>query len=202
LLSYFLGAIPFGLVIAKLVKGIDVREYGSGNIGTTNVLRTVGRGLSIVVFLCDFGKAVVPVLLARWLVNSPVLEASCAALAVIGHNWPVYLRFRGGKGVAAGFGGFLALSPIAAGIVLVGGGAVMVISRYVSLGAILGVAFAALVTIVMAIWWNAPVEYAVYAVVMGLIIIYRHRGNIARLRAGNERKIGEKAENLASGVNG
>lgn len=193
-LSYLLGSVPFGLVVGKLAKGLDVRQYGSGNIGTANVLRTMGRKWSVVVFLCDFGKAAVAVLLARWLVGVPALEAACAGAAVVGHTWSPYLGLKGGKGVASGFGGFVALSPLAAVIVAVFGLAVMAISRYVSLGSILSSVFAIFVIAGLAWWGGQPVEYVVYAVLMAALIVFRHSENIARLRAGTESRIGQKAE--------
>lgn len=199
-LSYLLGSVPFGLVIGKLVKGVDVREYGSGNIGTTNVLRTVGRKWSIVVFLCDFGKAAIVVLLARWLVGAPALEVACAGAAVVGHTWSLYLGLKGGKGVASGFGGFVALSPLAAFVVAVFGLAVMAVFRYVSLGSILSSVFAIVVIAVLAWWAGQPIEYVVYAVLMAALIIFRHGENIVRLRTGTESRIGQKAENRAKVV--
>jgi acyl phosphate:glycerol-3-phosphate acyltransferase len=192
--SYLLGSIPFGLVVGRLSKGIDIRDYGSGNIGTANALRTLGRGLSAVVFLCDLGKAVVVVLLARWLVGAPGLEAACAGAAVVGHSWPLYTGFRGGKGVASGFGALLALSPIAGAITFVFGALIIGITRYVSLGSVLGSGFGAIVVIALAVWYSQPIEYAVFAVVMAAVIVARHRENIARLLAGNESKIGQRAE--------
>ncbi len=194
LFSYLLGAIPFGLVVGRLAKGIDVREYGSGNIGTTNVLRTMGRGPSAAVLVLDCGKAAVVVLLARWLVGLPAIEAACGAAAVIGHTWSPYLGFRGGKGVASGFGAFVALSPVAAAIVFVFGVAVMGVSRIVSLGSILSSGLAVLVAASLAVWAQQPIEYAVYAALMAALIIFRHGENIARLRAGVEPRIGQKGE--------
>lgn len=192
LLSYLIGAIPFGLVVGRLTGGIDIRQYGSGNIGTTNVLRTLGRGPSAVVFICDFGKAIVAVLLARWFVGEPVLEAACGAASVVGHTWSVYLGMRGGKGVASGFGGLMALSPMAAVIVFVFGAAVMLVTRVVSLGSILSCGFAIVVVTVLTWWANQPIEHLVYTVLMSAVIVFRHKGNIARLRAGVEPRIGQK----------
>lgn len=192
--SYLLGGVPFGLVVGRVVKGIDIREYGSGNIGTTNVLRTMGRWPSALVLVLDCGKAAVPVLLARWLIGLPAVEAACGAAAVVGHTWSPYLGLRGGKGVASGFGAFVALSPLAAAIVFVFGVAVMAVSRIVSLGSILSSGFAVVVAASLAVWTQQPIEYAVYAALMAALIIFRHGENIARLRAGVEPRIGQRGE--------
>ncbi len=206
LLGYLLGAIPFGLIIGKLVKGIDIREYGSGNIGFTNVLRTVGVKSGIFTLLADITKGAVPALLGGIIIGDSTAEIGglifddqggqvvAAIAAVIGHNWSLYLKFGGGKGVDTSLGGLLAMSPVAGAICLAIGVGTIARSRYVSLGSIVGGCCGILVLAPMVVWDYAPIEYLVYGVIVAVLIIFRHRDNIRNLRAGTERKIGQKGE--------
>lgn len=147
-LSYLLGAIPFGLLVARLVKRVDVRRYGSGNTGTTNVLRTAGVRPALAVLLLDAGKGVLAVMLAKMVSSSPGLDVAAAIAVLVGHNWSVFIRFQGGKGTATGMGALCTLSPLSGLIVLLTGFPFIVIFRYVSLGAIVG-AVATLVSVVL-----------------------------------------------------
>ncbi|MBI4203110.1 MAG: glycerol-3-phosphate 1-O-acyltransferase PlsY [Chloroflexi bacterium] len=192
LAGYLLGSVSWGYFVGKL-RGVDVRQVGSGSTGMTNVLRTLGPTLALVVLAGDIAKGVLAVLLARWLTGgSPVAEALAATLAVVGHNWPVFSGFRGGRGIATGVGGLTTLSPlsgaIATGVFL----APVALTRYVSLGSILAV-FSAMVTIpiFVALGWT-PVWYIAYVALGGPMIIWQHRGNIQRLVKGTERKLGEQ----------
>ncbi len=206
LLGYLIGSIPFGLVIGRLKKGIDIREYGSGNIGFTNVLRTVGVKAGIVTLIADIAKGAVPAVLGGIIIGSSTSEVGGltfddqggqvvgAIAAIIGHNWSVYLKFGGGKGVDTSLGGLLAMSPIAGGICLAIGVGTIAISRYVSLGSMIGGCCSIIVLAPMVFAEYAPPEYLVYAVVVAVLIIMRHRDNIQNLRAGTERKIGQKGE--------
>lgn len=187
--SYLLGSIPFGLLIVKAWKGIDIRKYGSGNIGATNVLRAAGRGPAAVVFLADVSKGLAPVLVAQRLFPGTAWMAVAAGmLAMIGHTLSVFLKFRGGKGVATGLGIFIGLAPPAAGIAFAVWLIVLGIARYVSLASMIG---AICVPIVM-FTLGTPLSYKGFAILAALFVIIKHRTNISRLLQGKEPKIGEK----------
>ncbi len=210
IIGYLLGSIPFGLLIAKRYAKVDVTKYGSGKTGATNVLRTAGRKSAIMVTLLDLSKGVLAVVFAGLIVGKGYLVVSgvglgalvaevLAALAtIIGHNWSVFLKFRGGRGVAPFFGGLVALCPPAAifggEIIIIGAG----LTRYVSLGSIAGAVGSYVVLVPLTIMNGFPIEYIFYALVGTIIIFVMHRDNIARLIAGKERKLGEKAKRRAS----
>jgi glycerol-3-phosphate acyltransferase PlsY len=184
LLAYLLGAIPFGYLLVKFRTGADVRKSGSGNIGATNVLRTSGRAAGIATLLLDIGKGYLAVWIAGRLTDGDPLSMSAAALAVMaGHAYPVFLRFQGGKAVASFVGAFLCLAPAAIAVESVVFVAVVVWTRHISMGSIVGAA-----VFPLAVWLMlqppAPVEIA--SVVAAAFIIYRHSSNIQRLRAGTE----------------
>jgi glycerol-3-phosphate acyltransferase PlsY len=198
-LGYLIGAIPFGVVVGKLTRGIDVREHGSGGMGMTNVMRTVGRKAGALVFLADLLKGAGAVALA-W----PILGSSSdmliwghvagGAAAVIGHSWPVYIRFKGGRGIATGFGALLVISWQVALIALAVFILVVGITRYVSLGSILGALTMLVAMIPFVVYDLEHYAYTVFAAVIAAIVIFRHRGNIQRLRLGTESKIGQKVK--------
>jgi glycerol-3-phosphate acyltransferase PlsY len=192
-LAYLVGSIPFGLVLVRLVKGIDIRSVGSGNIGATNAARAGGRGLGLAVFLCDFAKGwLAPAVLAAQLgrPGDDRLAVACGAAAVLGHCFPVYLRFQGGKGVATGCGALVALDWR----IFLAGGAVWMATaaatRFAGLASILmGVAFP------VAAWWLAGDERPELTWGAGLLtvlILLRHRSNISRMLAGTEPRMGAK----------
>ena len=197
LASYLLGALPFGLLMAKLVRGIDVRRYGSGSTGMTNVLRTIGVVPALVVLALDAGKGIAAVFLARALDAGLAVEASAALAALVGHNWSVFIRFQGGKGTATGVGALCALSPIAGLIALLVGVPVIALSRYVSLGSVLGATTGAIAVPVLAMADpSMPLGvpsygYAIYTSIGVPLILLKHRSNLARLLRGQERKLGE-----------
>ena len=194
---YLLGAVPFGLLIARLVRRIDVREYGSGNTGASNVLRAAGVWPALAVLVLDTGKGVLAVVLAKVIDPSPSLEVAAALSVLIGHNWSVFLRFRGGKGSATGIGSFCAMSPLAGLIMLAVGLPFIALFRYVSLGAIIGAVTAVVSTLLLAIF--APslplgvpsLTYLLYPSIGAPLILLKHRENIVRLTKGQERKLGE-----------
>lgn len=189
-ISYLLGSIPFGLLAGKLWAKVDVREHGSGNIGMTNVLRTAGVFCAIITLIGDAGKGVVAVLMARHFISDPTFALIAGILAVIGHNWPIYLRFKGGKGVATVAGVLVAFHPMVAAVLLVIWLLVLLISRYISLASIV-VAFC--LPIVLFIFRAGWLE-VLLATIVAAFTIYRHRSNIERLRQGTEFRFGQKVK--------
>lgn len=194
IIGYLLGSIPFGLIVGRRSCKVDIRELGSGKTGATNVLRTAGRKAAVLVVALDLGKGALAVFLAGLILDNNYLVAQVAAAvaAMVGHIWPVFLKFRGGRGVATFFGGLAALSPAAAifgGIILLAG---IGLTRFASVGSIAGSVGTCAVLVPLTIWNGSPVEYLVYALVGATLIIVMHRDNIGRLVSGTERKIGEK----------
>ena len=189
LFGYLLGAVPVGYLVGRAF-GVDVRRVGSGNIGTANVLRAAGKWAAVVTLLGDMLKGFVPVVLARALVGSEWLHAAVALAAVAGHCWPVFLRFKGGKAVATGAGTSIGLAPVVGLGLFAFWWAVVLLSRYTSLGAIAVMIvspFAFALT-------GQPLPYVIYTGVGGTLVLYRHRENARALLAGTERKVGQKAE--------
>lgn len=183
--AYLMGSIPNGLLIARL-KGIDLQKVGSGNIGATNVYRCVGKGWGIAAFVLDAVKGFVPAFVFPRLMESapPWLGLACGIAAVAGHNWPVWLKFKGGKGVSTSAGMLLGIAPAAVGIGFVVFAVTVAITRFVSLGSIL-----AAIAVPAAYIGLYGVENRLLAgalVVMGLLVVFKHRANIGRLLAGTE----------------
>lgn len=183
--SYLVGAIPFGLVLARSFAGVDVRGSGSGNIGATNVARTAGKGLGIATLVLDAAKGALAVIVARLLELDLIWVCAAGAAAVVGHVLPVWLRFRGGKGVATAAGVFLALAPAATGIALVVFAAAFAIGRVVSVASLLG--SLALVGALVFVDGRRPVWITGAALVA--LIFVRHAGNLGRLLQGREGKL-------------
>ena len=199
LLAYLLGAVPFGLMVARS-RGVDIRAVGSGNIGATNVFRSVGRNWGLLTFLLDMGKGLcgaqlIPRLAAALSGGSAAAPSTgfallCACLAVVGHNWPVFLKFKGGKGVATSMGALIGIAWQAALIGLLVWIVVLLISRYVSLASISAAAILAGVS-----WWLYRDETILLPIVLsllGLTAILRHRPNIQRLLKGTENRFNFK----------
>ena len=199
-ISYLLGSMPFGLIAGKLIKRVDIRSYGSGYTGMTNVQRIVGTPAAAVVMTLDMGKAVLAVVIARVLFDSTGAEVAAALAVLFGHNWPVFVSFRGGRGTASGLGGLLILSPIAGVIAALVGVALIAVTRYVSLGSLTGTALGSLALIVLAATGHAPLVYTWFGVIAGLLVVARHTDNIQRLIRGTERKLGQRVE-MAAGRN-
>lgn len=187
LAAYLLGAIPTAFIIGKRIGGIDIREHGSGNVGTTNAFRVLGKGPGIIVLLIDIFKGYVAVALCL-LVGGPDLGLLGAIIAMVGHSWTVFLKFKGGKGVATGAGAFFALMPkvvLAAIIIFV---VLIYFTRYVSVGSI----FAALSVPIFTYIFQEKTIYKVFGLFAALVVIFRHIPNIKRLIQGTESKIGQK----------
>jgi glycerol-3-phosphate acyltransferase PlsY len=188
LLGYLAGSVPFAFLLARRA-GIDVRFAGSGNVGAANVLRTTGTRRAILVMSLDVAKGALAVVLASVGHAGVTLTALAAAAAVVGHIYPVWLRFHGGKGVAVAAGVFAILTPIATAVAAALFLVIVSLTRYVSLGSI-----AASVALPPAAWITGePVAVVVAAAGSGALILFRHRGNIRRLRAGTERRMGARA---------
>ncbi len=182
--AYLIGSIPFGFLLVKKLTGADVRATGSGNIGATNVLRTAGRAAGVATLALDIAKGFFAVWLAERLTGGDLRWMTAAALAVVaGHAFPVFLRFQGGKAVASFVGAFLYLTPLPLVAVLIVFVITVARTRYISLGSILGAG-----TFPFAVWLiSHPPIYIVFAAAAGgAFIIYRHKSNLARLRAGTE----------------
>ena len=192
--GYLLGALPFGLILGKLFRGVDVREYGSGKTGMTNVMRTAGIPAAALSLALDMGKSMLAVGLALiFFREAPGAHAAAAIAVLLGHNWSVFIGFRGGRGTAPGWGGLIILSPwsgLVAGLV---GLPVVGLSRYMSLGSILGTLSGVITLAVLIGIGRAPVEYLAYVVVGAALVIGLHKDNIQRLISGTERKIGQSA---------
>ena len=181
IVGYLLGAVPFGLLISRAMGGPDPRQGGSGNIGATNVARQAGKSAGVLTLLLDLGKGLGPALLADyWL--TPWWAGAVGLAAFVGHCWPVYLSFRGGKGVATFLGVLLGLAPmagLATGLVVI---LLAIVSKHMSLGSMVGCT--------SSVGWlwvtGAPLAFMVSAAVMSLLVLYKHRENIGRLKAGQE----------------
>jgi glycerol-3-phosphate acyltransferase PlsY len=183
-IAYLLGGIPFGYLLVKLTTGRDVRAGGSGNIGATNVLRTTGRAAGVATLLLDIGKGYLAVWLEGRLTGGNVAWMSAAALLVmIGHSYPVYLHFHGGKAVAAFVGAWLCLMPLPLIATLVVFVVLVAITRHISLGSIVAAGTFPLAVFLIA---HPPLVVLASAILCGALIVYRHRENIARLHAGEE----------------
>ncbi len=187
--GYLMGSVPTGFLAGR-AWGVDVRRVGSGNIGMANVLRAAGKWPALITLLGDMLKGFVPVFAARLLTENDWVVAAVALAAVVGHCWPVFLRFKGGKAVATGAGTAIGLAPVVGLGLFAFWWAVVLLSRYTSLGAIavmLVSPFAFALT-------GQPLPYVLYTVVGGALVLYRHRENARALLAGTERKVGQKAE--------
>ncbi|MBI3652851.1 MAG: glycerol-3-phosphate 1-O-acyltransferase PlsY [Acidobacteria bacterium] len=198
LIAYLLGAIPFGYLLVKFVftEGEDIREVGSGGIGATNVTRRAGKRAGILTYIFDVAKGVAAVLVMRVVANDDYLWIGAAAVAaIIGHIFPVFLKFRGGKGVAVGVGVYLAIAPLSVLSTLVLWGLIVYFSRYVSLGSILATAAVPLWTLLY-YGWLTPHPHLLALVTVGVVgcalIVAKHRENIVRLMHGTENKIGQR----------
>jgi glycerol-3-phosphate acyltransferase PlsY len=186
--AYLLGSVPTGVILARAFSEVDPRTQGSKNIGATNIYRTAGKKLGVITLLGDILKGLIPVVITRSALDSHFWIGAVALAAFLGHLYPIYLKFKGGKGIATALGAFLALAPLAAILSFLVFAAVVYKSRYISLGSLTATAafpvFLALL--------HSQAIYIPFAVIIGALIFYRHRENIQRLRAGKENKFGAK----------
>jgi acyl-phosphate glycerol 3-phosphate acyltransferase len=197
LAAYLIGAIPFGYLIARAVRGIDIRTVGSGNLGATNVGRVLGRRYFFIVLALDLAKGLLPTLGLPWLVGRltgavPVdLPVLVALAAILGHTFPIYLKFRGGKGVATSLGAVLALDPASCAAAILVFGVVLVITRYMSLASLLGGAgfTAAHFILTPAPFSREHIAMSLFSVAVVGLLVVRHRSNIARIRQGTENRV-------------
>ena len=188
LLAYLLGSLPTGFIVAKLISGIDIREVGSGSTGATNVLRHVGKFPALLVFLIDVGKGTSAVLISKELTSFESLHAAAGLIALVGHIWPIWLKWKGGKAVATGLGMFLGLSWN------VGLGALSIFiivflsSKLVSLSSIIA-ALSLPILMIINLQSDFKITYFLISLIAMLIVIWRHRSNIKRILNGTEPKI-------------
>ena len=192
-LAYLLGSVPWGYLALRWRHGVDIREHGSGSIGMTNVLRTGGGGVAVAVFTLDIAKGTLAVVLGRTIIGSTEGEVAAGLLALVGHNWPVFLQFRGGRGILTGLGGMTVMAPLVVAIGAVSFLLITGFSRYVSLGSVLGLVITCLAMLVLAIAGMYSTPYVLYTFLGSAIIIWQHRDNIRRIREGNELRLGQPA---------
>ena len=203
IISYLIGGIPFGYLIA-VIKGIDIRTEGSGNIGATNVGRVLGKKYGLIIFILDMLKGFIVVFYIPALVSSAVniptttdnlLVVLCGFCAVLGHAFPVYLKFKGGKAVATSFGVFIWLVPISIGIAFGVWLLTVIVTRYVSLGSMIGsLSLVGVIVIVVDSPFGDNIYLTVMSVAVAILIIARHTSNIQRIIAGTEKKVFSKED--------
>ncbi len=182
LLGYLVGSVPTGLLVVRALTGTDIRRAGSGNIGTVNVLRVAGAAAGALVLAVDVAKGLLPVLLARSAGQPVPVQAAAGLAAVAGHNWSVFLRLGGGKGVATSLGVLAGLSPVAAAVAAGVWLGVVAATRYASAGSLLALAAAAVTMLAR----TEPAPHLLAGAALGALALWRHRANLARLRDGTE----------------
>ena len=196
--GYLLGSIPSGVLIGRWLRGIDIRDYGSGKSGATNAMRSLGAKGFIMTFVADAAKAMLAVVLGWQLLGGifePALAGSIPAIAaILGHNWSIFLRFSGGRGVASSFGAMLLLFWPGALVGLITAGVLIATTKYVSLGSILGTVVGLMVTLIGVFVQPSGPGLIIFGLVTAMLVIVQHRDNITRLLAGTERKIGQRAD--------
>jgi acyl phosphate:glycerol-3-phosphate acyltransferase len=193
-IGYLLGSIPTGMIVARVYRNVDLRAYGSGRTGATNVLRTLGSGAAAVAFAGDFLKGALAVALVKFVIapENAWIEMVAAIAAVVGHTYSVFIGFKGGRGVVTGFGASLVAAPVPILIAFVIGIGLVAITRYVSLGSVVGAVLGAVFLCLVAYIHSDP-AWAIWGLLVGGFIVVAHKDNIERLLAGTERKLGERA---------
>ena len=195
--AYFVGAIPSGVIVGRLWRGVDIRSYGSGGSGATNVTRTLGSKAGGAVLAMDVGKGVIVTVIALLAADEAWLLATAGTIAVLGHMFPVYIKFKGGKGVATGLGALFVISPVA-GIIAMVGVAIAALTRYVSLGSIMGSSLSLGLLAVLSAFEVSILGtqhdrwYLVFAIPVALLILWSHQPNIDRLAKGDETRLENK----------
>ena len=192
--SYLFGSIPFGLLIGKAFYKTDIREHGSRNIGATNAFRILGPSAGAAVFLADLMKGLIPVMLAKYAVplnpdTIPLVGVLSGISAILGHSYSIFLRFSGGKGMSTAGGFVLALWPKVGLILIIIWATILISTKYSSVASL---TIAIMLPVLVTILYPKPV-YIGFAVAVTVVLVYRHRSNIARLMAGKELKLGQKA---------
>jgi glycerol-3-phosphate acyltransferase PlsY len=205
-IGYILGSIPFGVIVSKYKANVDIRKFGSGKIGGTNVLRTVGKKAFLMVATLDILKGALAVVIAGFIIGGESIwfgdsglgvifgQVLAALAAIAGHIWPIFLKFKGGRGVATFLGGLMALIPAAG---LFGGEALIIgagLSGFASLGSMIGLVCSYAILIPLTIMNGYPIEYLAYVFLGSTLVIFMHRDNIKRLLSGKERRLDQKAE--------
>lgn len=191
--GYLLGSIPSGLLVGKVARGIDLRDFGSGKTGATNALRTLGKGPAALVIAMDMLKGLAALLVAYALTHAVAAECVAGLAAATGHNWPVFAQFRGGRGVLVSMAIFWVLCWPAALVCTIIGLLLIALSRYVSLGVLVGTCIGAACALPVVFTGHASPWVLLYALVGAALIVARHWDNIGRLRQGTERKLGQAA---------
>ena len=191
--GYLIGSVPSGLWIGRLVAGVDLRSGGSGKVGATNAFRRLGLRWSLLIFLLDLGKGALPVAIILIAFDSPTAETLAGLAAIVGHVYPLYAGFRGGRAAATGFGAVIVLTLSAGLLALITAMTVLAITRIMSLSVILGVTVSGVTQGLLVAYGGEPDAYYGFAVASWLIVLFAHRDNIQRLAAGTERVIGRPA---------
>lgn len=196
--AYFLGAVPSGVIVGRLWRGVDIRSYGSGGSGATNVARTLGSGAGAAVLASDLAKGIIVTVIALLVSGDAWVVALAGTVAVLGHMFPVYIRFKGGKGVATGLGALFVISPIAGAVAMIGV-AIAALTRYVSLGSVLGSSLS-LATLAVLSGFEISVLgiqherwHLLFAIPVALLILWSHQANMDRLAKGDESRLENKA---------
>ncbi|MGB9299606.1 MAG: glycerol-3-phosphate 1-O-acyltransferase PlsY [Anaerolineae bacterium] len=196
LLGYLLGSIPFGYIVCR-ARGVDVTQYGSGRTGGTNVLRTAGKKAAAVSIGLDVLKGAVAVVLGRWLLGTELAVALAGFAAVVGHNYSVYLGFRGGAGTGTSMGAYFFMAPWPSLVVGLSSAFIgFVLLRYASVTSLLIVFLMSPALLIGVLYFHQPVEHLAFALAVGSLVLWSHRPNIKRLLQGTERRIGEPAKKI------
>jgi len=190
--AYLIGSVPWGVLLGRLFRGVDVRSHGSGSTGATNALRVLGWKFSVAVFALDFAKGLIPVILGRVIGLDVWVVAVVGVAAVVGHCWSPFIGFKGGKGMATSGGAAIGMFPFLLVIIGVMAG-IVALTRYVSLASLAAATVGPLLVLTAATYGDVPWPWVLATATMGLLIVGKHRGNIERLLAGTERRFGDRA---------
>lgn len=193
-LAYVLGSVPWGFLVVRLFHGVDVTEFGSGRTGTSNVLRTGGLKSAAMVLVLDLSKGALAVLLAKVVADSAAAEVTAGLLVLAGHNWSMFLGFKGGRGIMPAAGAVLIISPIALALCVLAWGVTARLSRYVSLASLAGVTMAVVAAVVQVAFFDFSLVYLIYFGIGGFVIFWQHSDNIMRLRRGTEPRLGQRVK--------